>query len=99
MHFIVHAIDKPGALPKRLEVVDAHRAYLQTASTITILMSGPLTEDDGKTTKGSLFLIDAPSRTAIKAFFESAPLVKAEICDSVQISAFNLRVNSFAGGG
>ena len=95
MHFVVHALDKPNALEKRLEVVDAHRAYLQTASTLSILMSGPLTEDDGETMKGSFFLVDAPDRTVIETFFDADPLVKAGIWGSVHITAFNLRVNSF----
>lgn len=95
MHFVVHALDKPDALPRRLEVVAEHRGYLQTATTMTIPMSGPLTEDDGETMKGSFFLIDAPDRATIEAFFAEDPLAKADIWQTLQITAFNLRVNTF----
>lgn len=95
MHFVVYALDKTDALPQRLAVVDGHRAYLETATAIKILMSGPLIEDDGSTMKGSFFLIDAQDRAAITNFFDQDPLVKADIWATVDISAFNLRVNTF----
>lgn len=97
MHFVVHALDRPGALPRRLEVVAAHRAYLQTAEPLNILISGPLTEDDGTTMKGSFFLIDARDRATVEDFFAQDPLAKADIWQSLQITAFNLRVNTFEG--
>ena len=64
MLFVLHALDRPGALPKRLANYDAHKAFLADTSPhgVTILMSGPLTADDGQTMIGSLFLHGAVLR-------------------------------------
>ena len=55
MLFVLHALDKPDALPRRLAAYDAHKAHLGDTGRfeVTILMSGPLTTDDGQTMIGS----------------------------------------------
>jgi uncharacterized protein len=90
MLFTIHALDKPGALPARLAAYDAHRAYLnaQTDKPVTLVMSGPLVEDDGKTAKGSFFLVEAPDRAAAEAFNRADPFHAAGIWESVRIVAF-----------
>ena len=90
MLFTVHALDKPGALPTRLATYDAHRAFLNASvgGPVTIVMSGPLVEDDGETAKGSFFLLDAPDRAAAEAFNRADPFHAAGIWESVRIVAF-----------
>ena len=43
---------------------------------------------------GSLYLLDAPDRAAIEEFTDGDPLVAADIWQSVEIRAFNKRVDN-----
>ena len=55
MQFVVHALDHDDALPRRLGVIDAHRAFLGEAPSdygVNILLSGPLVDDNGTDMKG-----------------------------------------------
>jgi uncharacterized protein len=91
MLFVLHATDHAGALPKRLAHYEAHKAYLEAADAagpVRIVMSGPLVEDDGSTMRGSMFLLDAPSREAVLAFHEADPFKAAGLWAQVSISAF-----------
>ncbi len=90
MLFIIHALDKPGALATRLAHYDAHKAFLADTSRfdVTIVMSGPLVEDDGTTAKGSLFLVEAPDRATVEAFHHADPFHAVGIWDQVSITAF-----------
>jgi uncharacterized protein len=90
MLFAIHAIDRAGALPARLAKLDAHKAFLADASGfgVSIVMSGPLVADDGQSMIGSLFLIDAHSRSEVEAFNRADPLFDAGIWETVRITAF-----------
>jgi uncharacterized protein len=90
MLFIIHAVDRTDALPTRLENYDAHKAFLSDTSRfgVTIVMSGPLVADDNKTMIGSLFLVEAPSRTEVEAFHQSDPFFAAGIWKNVTITGF-----------
>lgn len=92
MLFVIHCIDKPGQLARRMAAMPAHRDYLD-ASPIEIVMSGPLVADDSETRViGSLFVVEAPDRAAIEAFQRNDPLAQADIWDSVNVHAFVKRV-------
>jgi uncharacterized protein YciI len=41
MHFIIHCLDYPGAVDRRLAHYEAHKTYLATPS-VKIVISGPL---------------------------------------------------------
>jgi uncharacterized protein YciI len=90
MLFAIHALDRAGALPRRLENYDAHKAFLSDTSAfgVSIVMSGPLTADDGTTMIGSLFLIEAESREAVEAFNAADPFRKADVWQQVNITGF-----------
>jgi uncharacterized protein len=94
MLFIIHALDREGALPLRLAHYDAHKAFLQRASEhgVAIVMSGPLVEDDGTTMKGSFFLIEAPDRATATAFNAADPFRAAGLWHSISINAFLRRM-------
>jgi len=99
MHFVVYARDKPGALQRRLDALDAHRRHLNEAPArkgVKVLLSGPLLEDDGETMRGSFLLLDADSRAAIEALFSEDPLQDADVWEDVQISAVHVRQNNMA---
>ena len=44
MRFVVHCLDKPGALPLRLANYEAHKSYLAAGDVATVV-SGPLLAD------------------------------------------------------
>jgi len=90
MLFVIHALDRPGALPNRIANYDAHKAFLSDTSAfgVSIVMSGPLVSDDGQTMIGSLFLIEAPSRADVEAFNRADPFAAANIWDKVTITGF-----------
>ena len=90
MLFALHALDRPDALPKRLANYDAHKAFLSDTSPygIKIVISGPLTADDGTTMIGSLFLIEAPGRGEVEAFNRADPFAAAGIWEKVTITGF-----------
>lgn len=90
MLFVLHALDRPGALPRRLANYDAHKAFLSDTSPfgLRIVMSGPLTADDGTTMIGSLFVIDATDRAAVERFNAADPFRVANIWEAVTITGF-----------
>jgi uncharacterized protein YciI len=90
MLFAIHAVDRVGALPSRLANLEAHKAFLASASRfgVKIVMSGPLVADDGETMIGSLFLTEASSRSDVDAFNRADPLFGAGIWETVTITGF-----------
>jgi uncharacterized protein YciI len=90
MLFAIHGLDRAGALPKRLAHYDAHKAFLADTSAfgVRIVMSGPLTADDGTTMIGSLFVVEAEGRAAVEAFNAADPFRKADIWERVTITGF-----------
>lgn len=93
MHFIIHALDKPGALPTRLANYEAHKAYLAKAP-IRTLVSGPLVADDGETMIGSCFLVEAASKDDVLAFHNADPFKHAGVWETVNIHPFLKRVDN-----
>ncbi len=77
MIYVVHCLDKPGHVAKRMELIDEHRAYLATKP-VDILSSGPLLSEDGSEMIGSLFIVDAANRAEVEAFSAGDPFAKAE---------------------
>ncbi|MFN3688418.1 YciI family protein [Salinarimonas sp.] len=90
MLFAIHALDRPGALPRRLAAYDAHKAFLADTSAfgIRIVMSGPLVADDGETMIGSLFLVEADDRAAVERFNAADPFRAADVWEAVTITGF-----------
>lgn len=93
MLFVIHALDNPGALNVRLAHYDAHKAFLADPSpyAVRIVMSGPLTADDGTTMIGSLFVVETPDRTTVERINRADPFHDAGIWDRVTITGFLLR--------
>jgi uncharacterized protein len=91
-HFVIHCLDAPGALPRRLQHYDDHKSYLASA-TVRILVSGPLLSDDGETMIGSFFLIEASTRADAEAFNAADPFHRAGIWSDVRIHAFHKRMD------
>ena len=90
MLFVIHALDRAGALPERLAHYEAHKAFLSDTGPfqVSIVMSGPLTADDGQTMIGSLFVIEAPDRETVERFNAADPFQRAGIWERVTITGF-----------
>lgn len=95
MHYVVHCLDHPGFVEKRLENYDAHKAYLGAAD-ITIVVSGPLLADDEETMIGSMFLLEADSLKEVEAFHKNDPFYAAGIWEKVSIRPFLKRMDNRA---
>ncbi|MBN03234.1 YciI family protein [Ponticaulis sp.] len=91
--FHVMALDKPGALDLRLENRAAHLEWAKAAGD-TVRMAGPLLADDGESFIGSVFLIEAESEEALKAFQAEDPYVKAGLFQTVDIRPFKLVISN-----
>jgi len=91
--FAVHALDKPGALPLRLEHYAEHRAFIEAdlAHNVSILTSGPLQSDDGSTMTGSLFIIEAEDRATVERFVAGDPFHVHGVWGDVKITRFHRR--------
>lgn len=95
MHYIIHCLDKPNSVEKRLEHYEAHKAYLSRA-TIKTVISGPLLADDEETMIGSCFLVEANSLQEVEAFNQADPFYKADLWERISIRPFNKRVDNRA---
>lgn len=91
--FHVIALDKPDALDLRLENRAAHLEWAKAAGE-TVRMAGPLLADDGESFVGSVFLIEADSEEALKAFQAEDPYVKAGLFQTVDIRPFKLVISN-----
>ncbi|WP_264210837.1 YciI family protein [Leisingera thetidis] len=102
MHVVVHALDKPDAVERRLSHLAAHRAYLDTAPDahgLTVLLSGPLTIGDQETMTGSFFLLEAPHLEAVDEMIAQDPLRLANVWETVRISKVLIRQNKMGDSG
>ncbi len=93
MLFVIHCIDKPGMEAVRAAAIQGHVAYLVTRP-IKVVMSGPLTSDDGAGVVGSFFIVEAVDRAAVEGFQAADPLYQAGIWATVSVRAFNKRVDN-----
>jgi len=93
MLFVIFCIDKPGVAETRAAAMPGHIEYLKAAP-FKNLMSGPLTSDDGDAIVGSLYVVDAENRGVIDRMFQEDPLCRADIWQSVEVRAFNKRVDN-----
>ena len=93
MLFAVYALDDPGAGAKRQAVHAEHVAHLKTAKDqgVTIVVGGPLLADDGKTSIGSLMVLDVPDRATAEKFNNADPFARNGVCAKVEIQRFDKR--------
>jgi len=91
--FAVHALDRKGALPARLEFYAAHRAYVESDELhgVNVVLSGPLQSADGEMMIGSLFIIAAETQAAVEAFAMADPFQTEGVWGQLNISRFHRR--------
>ncbi len=75
MLFVIHAMDKKDAINTRAKHYKAHRQHLDASEKygVGVITAGPFVADDNETPIGSLFIIEAKDRAAVKDFVESDP--------------------------
>jgi uncharacterized protein YciI len=93
MHYVIHCLDHAGAVQKRLDHYEAHKAYLGAAAMKTVI-SGPLMADDEVTMIGSCFVVEAASLAEVQAFNQADPFNKAGLWASISIRPFLTRVDN-----
>jgi uncharacterized protein YciI len=94
MLFTMFCIDKPGMAETRAGAMPGHVEYLTEQSLVKNIISGPLMDDAMENIVGSLYIVDAADRMAIEEFQKGDPLVAADIWQSVEVRAFNKRVDN-----
>lgn len=93
MHYVIHCLDHAGAVQKRLDHYEAHKAYLGAAKMKTVI-SGPLLADDEVTMIGSCFVVEAASLAEVEAFNQADPFFKAGLWATISIRPFLKRVDN-----
>ncbi len=93
MLYSVYALDNPDAAAKRQAVHAEHVAHLKTAKDngVTIVVGGPLLAEDGKSSIGSLMVLEVPDRATAEKFNNADPFHKNGIWAKVDIQRFDRR--------
>ena len=91
MLFVIHAMDKKDAINTRAKHYKAHRQHLDDSQKhgVAVITAGPFVADDDETPIGSLFIIEAKDRAAVKAFVDSDPYHVNGVWDAVEIHAYH----------
>jgi len=93
MLFSVHALDAPNAAAIREKVHHEHVAHLKTQKEygVTIVLGGPLVNDDGTASVGSLIVFEASDRASVERFNRADPFYKNGVWAKVEIQRFEKR--------
>jgi hypothetical protein len=91
MLFVIHAMDKRNAINTRAKHYREHRQHLDDSAQygVGVITAGPFVADDNETPIGSLFIIEAKDRAAVKAFTDSDPYHVNGVWDAVEIHAYH----------
>jgi len=91
MLFVIHAMDKKDAINTRAKHYKAHRQHLDASEKygVGVITAGPFVADDNETPIGSLFIIEAKDRAAVKAFTDSDPYHINGVWDALEIHAYH----------
>ena len=93
MLFVIHAMDKKDAINTRAKHYKAHRQHLDDSEKygVGVITAGPFVADDNETPIGSLFIIEAKDRAAVKDFHRERSLSRQRRVGSgrVEIHAYH----------
>lgn len=84
MLWVIYSEDHDDGLPIRKANRDAHLAY---AAGFDLVSAGPILDDDGEM-RGSLVIIDAPTREDVEAYVANDPYTAAGLAKYTRIWAF-----------
>ena len=80
MQFVIHCHDKPEGGTRRERLRDAHLDYLNAHREI-IVAHGPLLDDDGVKTIGSVMIVDVADKAQALALWADEPFNRAGVYD------------------
>ncbi|MEU0055964.1 YciI family protein [Streptomyces sp. NPDC006334] len=78
MEFLCYHRDRPGSLPLRDELLEAHWSYMDRYAK-EMIARGPTLADDGDTPTGSVHIVDLPDAAAARAFAFDEPNYQAGV--------------------
>jgi uncharacterized protein len=76
MEFFCYHRDRPGSLPLREELAEAHWAYMDRYAA-ELIARGPTFAAGGETPTGSVHIVDLPDPAAARAFAFDEPIYQA----------------------
>jgi uncharacterized protein YciI len=85
MLYIIYQVDKPGSESVRAAHRPAHFQYLDEHADILVL-GGAMLAEDGVTRRGSVLIINVPSREDAERFSEHEPFRQAGLFERVEIN-------------
>ena len=83
MQFVIHCHDKPDGGARRAPLRDAHHRVFTRPRANIIVARGPLLDDDGVKTIGSVLILDVADKAEAAAFWADEPFNRAGVyeCD------------------
>ena len=88
MQFMIKALDGKDKLAKRMEVRPRHLEGMEKLRS-NIICAGGLLDGDGKM-KGSVLILDFPSRDDLDAYLASEPYVVEHVWEKIEIGPMNV---------
>ena len=88
MQFMIKALDGKGKLAKRMEVRPRHLEGMEKLRS-HIICAGGLLDDDGRM-KGSVLILDFPSRADLDAYLAAEPYVVEQVWEKVEVETMNV---------
>ena len=88
MQFMIKALDGEGKLAKRMEVRPRHLEGMEKLRSNIICAGGLL--DDGGIMKGSVLILDFPSRAELDAYLAAEPYVVEHVWEKIEVETMNV---------
>lgn len=88
MQFVIIAYDGEGKLEKRMEVRPRHLEGMSKLGS-HIVCAGGLLDDEGKM-KGSVVIVDFPSREDLDDYLANEPYVQEHVWEKIEVERLNV---------
>ena len=88
MQFMIKALDGENKLAKRMEVRPRHLEGMENLRS-HIICAGGLLDAEGKM-KGSVLILDFPTRADLDAYLASEPYVVEKVWETIEIESMNV---------
>ena len=88
MQFMIKALDGENKLAKRMEVRPRHLEGMEKLRS-HIICAGGLLDNEGRM-KGSVLILDFPSRDDLDSYLASEPYVVEQVWEKIEIETMNV---------
>ena len=88
MQFMIKALDGKNKLARRMEVRPRHLEGMEKLRS-HIICAGGLLDNEGKM-KGSVLILDFPSRDDLDSYLASEPYVVEQVWEKIEIETMNV---------